>query len=618
MRSEGVKTGSQGTDDEQVKTEDDKQVETEFVELHDHADCYQQLNNPDSPLAVRMRFYDEFKVGDQLEAFMLYMVTKIGLSESTRIQLFFDVLESWLVRNMLCTPHANSGYTGTFLSELNSTFRSIIDGKIRLNMEAPEVGLIQVLATNWPTDGKVVKYLNGLPTKKSRRTRSSQLSVVKYIFNHSEIEWGIGDADLYKRFCGIWKSHEEILSHALPYEKWNTYQVILPSKTHKFMTDDGIEELSEYTINGDIVSGKSCNGEVKQLKRSNILFSFLAEAEPELRCHISQIDGEVKKHPQKPSQIDNFLAAYKGTRILGGRSKSDKESPAIPLVTHTRDAPVITAVTHTGHALHGTLIAFNDDEIYMRINAQTVTVYKRALYGIYRTIELALQYCKKNDETQPPIADDIQVETEFVTNFDELCDYANCYQKLYNPNSPIRRRMRFYDEFKVGDQLELFVLYIMKKIGPSGISSILKVFDILESWVLRNMLHSRQSRHDKETICPLSKLNSLFRLMIDGEIQIDLADPVAGLRQFLSRSCPTNEEVNKSLNNLPRSEGTRRKSEYWLKPPSAVRYIFSHSGIGWDIKHDDLCRRFFEIWKDLTLSGTDNGCDSKPPTIDLS
>ena len=147
---------------------------------------------------------------------------------------------------------------------------------------------------------------------------------------------------------------------------------------YKFMTYNGLRELSKYEIREGTVTGtvpdSNGNGEVIW-DMKEILFAFPVTAMTDLEPHINEICDDVKNTEIKlvQKQVKERLQLY----------VDNTENPNF----NQRLLPDIaaTAVTRAGHVLRGTVKSFNDDAIYMQINGQTVTVYMHGLYELNTT-----------------------------------------------------------------------------------------------------------------------------------------------------------------------------------------------------------------------------------------
>lgn len=91
----------------------DQDIKYEFRKLKKYSKVYQEMNDPDSRIGYRMKFYKEFDIEDMFP-FILFIISEFSefaisedepeieffLSESD-LELIFDILESYMMRRML-------------------------------------------------------------------------------------------------------------------------------------------------------------------------------------------------------------------------------------------------------------------------------------------------------------------------------------------------------------------------------------------------------------------------------------------------------------------------------------------------------------------------------------
>ena len=147
---------------------------------------------------------------------------------------------------------------------------------------------------------------------------------------------------------------------------------VLQSKPRKFMTYDGLRELSKYEIcTGGVIGTDpdSSSNERVVLNKEEILFDFPASAMLSLQPHLNNIRDDVKAQVLRPVskekayQVNDSLLDYS----VKGKGRGVK------------------VVTRTGHVLQGRIDSFNEDAISMRIYGQKVVVYRHGLYGLNLT-----------------------------------------------------------------------------------------------------------------------------------------------------------------------------------------------------------------------------------------
>ena len=251
-------------------------------------------------------------------------------------------------------------------------------------------------------------------------------SILNQIGNNSS---DLEDLELFNLFCQRWPSAETILQSglkgALPivYSKSpGSVEVTSQLEPYKFMTYDGITELSKYKACGDKIVGTNIDGvdsTENVLAIEEILFAFSTTAISDLEPHLSDLNQDVKgqgftREPKPdPSQFKNWL--WLCADLTGDLHVKHWFLPNI-------DA---TVVTRAGHVLQGTLKSFNDDAIYMQINEQTVTVYMHGLYKISINTELPSKYFVMTDDgaksvLKPEIYQDKVVGTAAHSDSEEI------------------------------------------------------------------------------------------------------------------------------------------------------------------------------------------------------
>ena len=93
--------------------EPNKDIEYEFRKLKKYSRVYQEMNDPNSKIGSRMRFYKEFEI-DSLHPFILYIISEFSqfansedkpeskpLLSDPDLELIFDILESYMMRRIL-------------------------------------------------------------------------------------------------------------------------------------------------------------------------------------------------------------------------------------------------------------------------------------------------------------------------------------------------------------------------------------------------------------------------------------------------------------------------------------------------------------------------------------
>ena len=202
-------------------------------------------------------------------------------------------------------------------------------------------------------------------------------------------------------------------------------------------------------------------------------------------------------------------------------------------------------------------------------------------------------YCPKlTKELKLSETDSRLVKYEFY----DLNRYSRIYHDMNISNSgEIGNRFKFYDEFndqlKVKDQLKLFILSIATEFGLS-IRELNRIFNLFEAYVLRAMLYIG-SRNYSYNLPPLKKLNSLFLRALELNRKESLS--FMGLVYLLSAEWVTDQEVKDTLDRLPQTKATRKKSKSNLMLEFGGSYIFDV--LGESIDHEtELFDKFCEKW----------------------
>ena len=165
--------------------------------------------------------------------------------------------------------------------------------------------------------------------------------------------------------------------------------------------------------------------------------------------------------------------------------------------------------------------------------------------------------------------------------FRDLKRYADVYQEMNKPASLIARRIKFYDEFNIIDELKLFILYITNELGLSG-CQLTRIFDLFESYVIRGMLSTR-------SVDPLEEVKRVFLDVIDRKQSFSL------VKFVLSKEWPTNRKVKSALESeLPKAEEKRKAKKSDLMQKFGGKHIFDR--VGWNINRSELFERFCEMW----------------------
>ena len=142
-------------------------VKTEFSELGKYAEVYQKMVDPkdDSIISRRMEFYLEFGI-TSLRPFILFVINELGIADNEDDLIsFFDALESYTMRRLLCSGKYGFKNCDMVFSRLNQFFVRYCNfsGINRLGAE----DIVRWLSNQdsgfhkWPSDEEVKSALQG-------------------------------------------------------------------------------------------------------------------------------------------------------------------------------------------------------------------------------------------------------------------------------------------------------------------------------------------------------------------------------------------------------------------------------------------------------------------------
>ena len=354
----------------------DKLVEYEFYDLSRYAESYEKIKDPDSDSEIcnRMQSYYDLKIDDLLIPLILYIMSEFRIS-GAELDNILRFLESYTTRSLF------SQYEYYFRVRLEEKINSFFNDKKSFSL----VDLVYLFSDEWSTNQKVKSVL-----KQRLHDDSGSNFILNQIRNNSS---DLEDLELFNLFSERWPSIETMLQSslegALPivYSKsLGSAEVVPQLAPYKFMTYDGIKELSKYEVCKDKIVGTNIdreNGAKNVLEIEEILFAFPTTEISNLELYLNDNvkDQDFTREPKPdPSQFKNWL--WLCADLTGDLHSKHWFLPNI-------DA---TIVTRAGHVLQGTLKSFNDDAIYMQINEQTITVYMHGLYKISINTELSSEY----------------------------------------------------------------------------------------------------------------------------------------------------------------------------------------------------------------------------------
>ena len=142
-------------------------VKTEFSELGKYAEVYEKMVDPkdDSIISRRMEFYLEFGI-TSLRPFILFVINELEIADNEDSLIsFFDALESYTMRRLLCSGKYGFKNCDMVFSRLNQFFVRYCNfsGIKRLSLE----DIVRWLSNQdsdfhkWPSDEEVKSALQG-------------------------------------------------------------------------------------------------------------------------------------------------------------------------------------------------------------------------------------------------------------------------------------------------------------------------------------------------------------------------------------------------------------------------------------------------------------------------
>lgn len=212
---------------------DIKDVENEFAELKRYADVYKMMNDPESRVGSRMQFYVDHKVIG-LFSFILFIINELKVSDES-LDRIFDVLESYIVRCLLCVGQKRAEYVG----RINRFFSQVVKG-IDFSLDSLVKHLAESKVPNkWPTDQRVKSAL--------RKAGIKNLRLISYILYRIELikraNWPLVDTKLSLDGLGI--------EHIMPANWEKTWS--LPMDIHdlhqaKRERDNSVQSIGNLTL----------------------------------------------------------------------------------------------------------------------------------------------------------------------------------------------------------------------------------------------------------------------------------------------------------------------------------------------------------------------------------
>lgn len=257
-----------------------QKLKYEFEQLRDYAISYEEMTNPNLGLGCRMQFYDDLKITN-LRPFILYLKNRLVISDS-KLEQVCDILESYIVRRMVCYGHSTNDKDEYAYREIDRFFSEIIKGKQEFN-----IGNLIKCLRRWPSDEAVLQGLRRTSNETfygKHSARKTAWNLIHYIFYR--IERSITKADtlhfeefskfdrptriapLPPRDSDLWRSNRDDFLSIGNLTFRQTDELSL-NKADNLLFDKTKEILSEYPNSSLEVNRKICkheNWDVDQIR----------------------------------------------------------------------------------------------------------------------------------------------------------------------------------------------------------------------------------------------------------------------------------------------------------------------------------------------------------------
>ena len=182
----------------QQKLTAEQEIEYEFQQLKDYAKSYQEMNNPASRMGSRMLFYDDLQIRSLLP-FVLHLKHEAQVSED-ELELVCDILESYLVRRMVCYGYGHNEEDKHAYSRIGKFFSRLVKGD-KFNVK----NLTRFL-DGWPDNNRVSRGLRRTSNETfygKRSSRNAAWSLLRYILYRIEQDITERDNLGFKDFLAI-------------------------------------------------------------------------------------------------------------------------------------------------------------------------------------------------------------------------------------------------------------------------------------------------------------------------------------------------------------------------------------------------------------------------------
>ena len=206
--------------------------------------------------------------------------------------------------------------------------------------------------------------------------------------------------NLIRRFREIWPSANRLVENITGIQLNSKSDRMIQSEPYKFMTYNGLIELSEVKPRQyDMVGTDSSGKDTIPLNKDAILFAFPVTAMSALGSYLSEnLDKKVASDLLTP--VPRYYAHRVPDETLDSARKQNN---------------YMRLVTRSGHVLRGTIENFDLYCIYMQVEGQTLIVYRHGLLNYERLNEKKFSLVKLDEMIQSKTymfitsADDIEM-----------------------------------------------------------------------------------------------------------------------------------------------------------------------------------------------------------------
>ncbi len=214
------------------------------------------------------------------------------------------------------------------------------------------------------------------PEKQKSYEKHSQLKITKKIKDSNTKMWDTPqiqerEANLFKLFCKIWPSAEGVLNH-----QWQS--MITGDDNPKLTVSDDLTLITPTEDASEPRWHSMISGEAHILFTPNNMIELTPTKQS-----INKVSGMIKA--RKAILAYSIKDQRLSIRTIQNLEKVQQRDVRDNLLnSYQNSAFHVKVVTRYRHLLNGTIESFDNDAIYMKINAQTVIVYRHNVYTITR------------------------------------------------------------------------------------------------------------------------------------------------------------------------------------------------------------------------------------------